>query len=60
MKTAIVQTDIVIAIFKKALGEYQEKVKEQPTSTFYKILVKNTEEFITKLKSKDNGIRKSS
>lgn len=60
MKTAVVQTDIVIGIFEKALGEYQEKVKEQPTSTFYKGLVKNTEEFITKLKSKNNGIRKSS
>jgi len=52
MKTAVIETETVISIFEKALGEYEEKVKQQPTSTFYKGLVKNTEEFITELKSK--------
>lgn len=46
MKTAVVKTETVINIFKKALVEYQEKLKENPRSTFYKVLIKNTREFI--------------
>jgi len=49
MKTAIIKTETLINIFKKALKEYEEKVKEQPTSTFYIGLVKNTTEYIKEL-----------
>lgn len=49
MKIAIIETETVISIFKKALKEYEKKVEEHPTSTFYIGLVKNTKEYIKEL-----------
>lgn len=46
MKIATIETETVISIFKKALKEYKKKVEEQPTSTFYIGLVRNTKEYI--------------
>lgn len=46
MKTAIIKNETLVKIFEKALVDYQEKLEKNPTSTFYKELVKNTKEYL--------------
>ena len=41
----------LIESFEQTLERYKKELENNPTSTFYQGLVKNTEEYITELKN---------
>jgi hypothetical protein len=45
------ETETIIQMFEKSLERYKIELKKNPESTFYKGIVKNTEEYIYKLKN---------
>ena len=47
--------DEQIEMLEETLESYEQKLKANPDSTFYKGLVKNTKEYIEELKQEDKN-----